>query len=237
MKLLALDTSTKVAGVALMEEGMLVCEANLNSGLTHSERLMPLVDQCFRLAGWQPAELDAIAVVAGPGSFTGVRIGVATAKGMAEALGKPVVAVNTLEVLAAGFPGFAGVIAPVLDARRDQVYCAAYDGNQNELLAPAPLALGELLAHPAIAGAQAVMFCGDGVTPHRTAIAEALGDQARFAPPHLILQRAGSAAHLAWKRLIAGLTMDPADLLPIYLRKSSAEQVLEKKVMEANHDH
>ncbi len=233
MKLLALDTSTKIAGAALMEDGMLVCEANLNSGLTHSERLMPLVDQCFRLAGWQPGDLDAIAVVAGPGSFTGVRIGVATAKGMAEALGKAVIAVNTLEVLAAGFPGYAGVIAPILDARRDQVYCALYDGNQNELLAPTPLALDGLLAHPAVAGAQAIMFCGDGVAPHKAAIAEALGDQARFAPVHLMLQRSGAAAHLAWKRLLAGQTMDPADLLPIYLRKSSAEQVLDKKASEA----
>ena len=235
MKLLALDTSTKVASAALMESGVLVCEANLNSGLTHSERLMPLVDQCFRLAGWQPAALDAIAVVAGPGSFTGVRIGVATAKGMAEALGKPVIALNTLEVLAAAFPGFAGVIAPVLDARRDQVYCALYDGSQLELLPPAPLALGELLKQPAIAEAQAVMFCGDGVAPHRQAITEALGEKAWFAPAHLLLQRAGAAAHLAWQKLTAGQAMDAADLLPIYLRKSSAEQVLEKKAMEAGH--
>lgn len=235
MKLLALDTSTKVAGVALMEDGTLVCEANLNTGLTHSERLMPLADDCFRLAGWQPAELDAIAVVAGPGSFTGVRIGVSTAKGMAEALNKPVVAVNTLEVLAASFPGFSGVVVPILDARRDQVYCAVYEGSLNELLPPAPLALADLLGHPAIAGAEAVMFCGDGVAPHRSAISEALGKKARFAPPHLMLQRAGAAAHLAWGKLMAEQTMDAADLQPIYLRKSSAEQVREKQLAEAAH--
>lgn len=227
MKLLALDTSTKVAGAALMEDGTLVCEANLATGLTHSERLMPLVDSCFALAGWQPGELDVIAAVAGPGSFTGVRIGVSTAKGMAEALGKPVVAVNTLEVLAASFIGFGGVIAPILDARREQVYCAVYDAGLNVLLPPCAMKLAELLTHPAITGAAALMFCGDGVPPNREAILGILGGRPQFAPPHLLLQRAGAAAWLAYAKAQAGQTMDASELLPDYLRKSSAEQAME----------
>lgn len=234
MKLLAIDTSTKVAGAALMEDGRLVCEANLTTGLTHSERLMPLVDNCFMLARWQPKDIDIIAAVTGPGSFTGIRIGVSTAKGIAGALGRPIVAVNTLEVLAASFAGTGFVVVPLLDARREQVYCAIYDDNQGELLAPDAMKLGDLLAHPAIVGAKAVMFAGDGVPAYRDAIIAALGDKARFAPPHLLLQRAGAAAWLAWQKAEAGQTMQAHDLLPNYLRKSSAEQV--KDAREARQD-
>jgi tRNA threonylcarbamoyladenosine biosynthesis protein TsaB len=237
MKLLALDTSTKVAGAALIEDGRLVCETNLIIGLTHSERLMPLVDGCLKLAGWIPDDIDVVAAVAGPGSFTGVRIGVATAKGIATALGRPVVAVNTLEVLAASFPGFCGVVVPILDARREQVYCAVYDGGLNELLPPDARKLTELLEHPAVAGAAAAMFAGDGVAAYRDAIIHVLGDRARFAPPHLVLQRAGAAAWLAWRQAQAGQTMDAAELLPLYLRKSQAEQIKElKESREAGHE-
>jgi tRNA threonylcarbamoyladenosine biosynthesis protein TsaB len=232
MKLLAIDTSGKVAGAALMEDGRLVCEANLMSGLTHSERLMPLVDGCFRLAGWRPGDIDVFAAVAGPGSFTGVRIGVSTVKGMAEATGKPVVAVNTLEALAASYCGAGLNVAPLLDARREQVYCAAYGSGLEELLPPDARALSALLQSPVLAGAGPVMFLGDGAEAYRGQIAAALGTRALFAPPHLMLQRAGAAAGLAWRKLTAGRTMDAAALLPEYLRKSSAEQVRERKIAQ-----
>lgn len=235
MKVLAIDTSTKVAGAALMEDGRLVCETNLVSELRHSERLMPLVDGCLKLAGWEPREIDVVAAVTGPGSFTGVRIGVATAKGIAEALGKPVAAVSTLEVLAASFPGFGGVVVPILDARREQVYCAVYDGDLMELASPDAVKLDALLDYPAVVNAQAVLFAGDGVAAYRDIILQRLGDRAKFAPPHLALQRAGAAVWLAWKKAEAGQTMDAADLMPVYLRKSQAEQLREKR--EAGHDH
>lgn len=229
MKLLAIDTSTKVAGAALVEDGRLICELNLACGLTHSERLMPLVDDCLRLAGWKPADLGAVAAVAGPGSFTGVRIGVSTAKGIAEALGVPVVSVGTLETLAASFVGFGGVIVPILDARRDQVYCAVYGADGSELAPPAAMALGELLALPQVSDASHALFAGDGVPVHWSMIQSTLGEKARCAPEHLLLQRAGAAAMLAWNKLMAGQTLDAADLLPEYLRKSSAEQVKERR--------
>jgi tRNA threonylcarbamoyladenosine biosynthesis protein TsaB len=235
MKMLAIDTSTKVAGVALMDDARLVCETNLVSSLKHSELLMPIVDGCFKLAGWAPADIDVVAAVSGPGSFTGIRIGVAAAKGIAEALGKPVVSVGTLEVLAASFVGFGGVVAPILDARRQQVYCAVYDGNLNELVVPDAIKLDELLENPLVAGAEAVLFAGDGVAAYRDAIAQKLGERARFAPPHLALQRAGAAAWLAWRKAEAGQTMDAAELSPVYLRKSSAEQVKDQR--EAAHAH
>jgi tRNA threonylcarbamoyladenosine biosynthesis protein TsaB len=229
MKLLAIDTSTKVAGAALMEDGRLVCETNLVSGRTHSERLMEIVDGCMRLAGWKPGDLDIVAAVAGPGSFTGIRIGVAAAKGIAEALGKPVVSVNSLEALAASFADFGGVAAPMLDARREQVYCAVYGGGLEELLPPCAMGLGKLLAHPVITAAPRVLFAGDGAIAFHDAILNALGGRAAFAPPHLMLQRAGAAAWLAYKKAMSGMTMDAAELLPVYLRKSQAEQAREAR--------
>jgi tRNA threonylcarbamoyladenosine biosynthesis protein TsaB len=229
MKILAIDTSTLVAGAALMEDGRLVCETNLACGLTHSERIMPIVDGCMKLAGWSPADLDAVAAVSGPGSFTGIRIGVSTAKGIAEAIGKPVVALNTLEVLAASFGGFGGVIAPLLDARRAQVYCAAYDGDLHELLAPRAMKLEDFLKETLIKGAETALFAGDGAVANRDMLENAMGSRAQFAPAHLMLQRAGAAAWLAWRKIGEGKLLDAADLLPVYLRKSSAEQVREAR--------
>lgn len=229
MRLLAIDTSGKVAGAALMQDGLLVCETNLAAGRTHSERLMPIVDGCFALAGWKPADIDAVAAVAGPGSFTGIRIGVSAAKGIAAALGIPAVAVNTLEALAASFPGFGGVVVPMLDARREQVYCAVYDGNLEELLPPIAMHLEELLRHPGVAGAPMAMFAGDGAAALAGVITGALGARAAFAPPHLMLQRAGAAASVAYRKALAGETMDAAALRPIYLRKSQAEQLREAR--------
>lgn len=229
MRLLAIDTSTKVAGAALMQDGRLVCETNLACGLTHSERLMPIVDGCLKLAGWEPGDLDAVAAVAGPGSFTGVRIGVSAAKGIAEGIGKPVVALNTLETLAASFYGFGGIVAPLLDARREQVYCAVYGGEIEELLPPCAMKLAELLRRPAIGSASKIMFAGDGALAFRPLIESELGGRAVFAPPHLMLQRVGAAAWLAWIKAQKGYTIDAAELLPQYLRKSQAEQTREAR--------
>jgi tRNA threonylcarbamoyladenosine biosynthesis protein TsaB len=229
MKLLAIDTSTKVAGAALMQDGLLVCETNLAIGLTHSERLMEIVDGCMRLAGWRPADIDIVAVVSGPGSFTGVRIGVATAKGIAEAIGKPVVSVNTLETLASSFEGFRGIVSPLLDARVEQVYCALYGSDLGELMPPCAMKIDELFQHPIITAARALLFAGDGAAAHRGAISQALGERAVFAPPHLMYQRAGAAAWLAWKKAESGHVIDAADLAPFYLRKPQAERMKEAR--------
>ena len=207
-----------------MEDGALVCESNLVNGLTHSERLMPLVDGIFQLTGWKPADIDIFAAVNGPGSFTGVRIGVSTVKGMAEAFGKPVVAVDTLEVLAAAFPGYRGIIAPLLDARRAQVYCAVYSNRLEPLFAPTAMALEDFLAQDVFAGNEPVMFCGDGALPYAHILTDKLGERASIAPPHMLLQRAGAAAFLANRSASRGRLMNAAELEPEYLRKSSAEQ-------------
>jgi len=228
MKLLAIDTSTKVASAALYEDSTLVCCCDLMSGLTHSQRLMPLVQHCFELAAWQPADVDMFAVVRGPGSFTGVRIGVSAVKGMADALGKPVVAVDTLETLAAGLPYAAGIVVPLLDARRGQVYAAAYrweNGALTAVVPPCAMALTEFLQHSALQG-QPLIFLGDGATANADTLAAV--ENGTLAPPHARHQRAAAAGWLALSRLHTA--QSAAEVQPLYLRASQAEQARAEKL-------
>lgn len=227
MKLLAIDTSSKVASAALFEEDHLVCACDLMCGLTHSQRLMPLVEDCFALAGWQPGQVDYFAVVRGPGSFTGVRIGVSAVKGMADALGKPVVGVNTLETLAASLPFAQGLVVPLLDARRGQVYAAAYrwDGDgMTTVIPPCAMALSEFLQNPALSGQ--LTFLGDGATANADILAQV--ENGRLAPPHVRHQRAAAAGYLALSRL--DTAMPAGDIEPLYLRDSQAEQTRQEKL-------
>lgn len=229
MKIMALDASTQVASVALLEEETLVQEASLNVGLTHSETLMVLAEQALQQSGWHPHDIDAYAAVTGPGSFTGLRIGVAAVKGLAQAAGKPVVGIGTLETLAAGLPGFAGEVVCLLDARRGQVYAGVYRWQGPglvEIRAPEALPLEELL--PQLGGGPLALL-GDGVAVHAARLREALGDQAYFTPPHVRLQRASAAAYLALQRLRAGHVEPPGDLLPRYYRESSALTLAERQ--------
>ena len=219
MKIMALDASTQVASVALMEEDVLVQEASLNVGLTHSETLMRLAEQALSESGWGPEQIDAFAAVTGPGSFTGLRIGVAAVKGLAQATGKPAVGVGTLETLAAGLPGFAG----------GQVYAGVYRWQGPALLevrAPEALPLEELLGQ---LGEGPLALLGDGVAAHEDRLREALGDRAYFTPPHVRLQRASAAAYLAMQRLRAGQPLPPAALMPRYYRESSALTLAERQ--------
>ena len=124
---LTIDTSGPVAGCAVLRGGRIVHLVAMNHGLTHSETIMPAVDAALEGAGLRCGDVDVFAAVAGPGSFTGVRIGVCAAKGLAHAVGKPCAAVHALEALAMNFYGFDGLCCPILDARRGQVYCAAFD--------------------------------------------------------------------------------------------------------------
>lgn len=164
MKICVLDASTQVASVAMMEEGKLIYESNLIHGLTHSEKLMPLVEAAFTLTGWEPTDVDVYGVVEGPGSFTGLRIGVATVKGLAQAAGKPVTGVGTLDVLAMNVPFFQGVTAPILDARRGQVYGALFHWNQGRMVRETgdlAIPLAELLEEIEKRALPA-LFLGDG---------------------------------------------------------------------------
>ena len=145
MKILVLDASTKVASVALAEDGRLVYEVNLISEKTHSTRLMPMVEDAFESTGWSSSEIDVYGVVEGPGSFTGLRIGMATVKGLADAFDRPVTGVGTLDVLAMNIPFFTGITVPILDARRGEVYTAVFRWENEKLIRSAKI-IDRLLA-------------------------------------------------------------------------------------------
>ncbi len=222
MLCLSLDASSLSACAALHESGVLLAECYAQNGRTHSTSLMPMVDFCLHLAGRTMEQVGLVAVAAGPGSFTGVRIAVATAMGLAE--GRRAAAVNTLEALARQAQGFQGLICPLLDARAGQVYAAAYrDGR--EVLAGAALPLEGYLQSLRSLRAPC-LFVGDGVRVHAQALeASGLG---RLGGPNLLGLHGGAVCELALDREDS---WGPAESLrPIYLRAPSAERArLEKQ--------
>ena len=231
MNILAIDTSGPVAGCALMVDGKVVWSVQMNVGLTHSETIMPAVDQALSSAGLACGDIDCFAAVAGPGSFTGVRIGVCAAKGLAHAADRPCAQVNALEALAMNFSSFDGLACPILDARRGQVYCAAYemrDGLPVPVVAPEARLLADFLA--CLPEGRRLVFLGDGVPVHADAVRAALGERALIAPANLRDLRADAACVLAAARREGWVPA--ARLTPIYLRAPQAER--ERK---AGRDH
>ena len=226
---LAIDTSGPVAGCALLTEGRIAHLTVMNHGLTHSETIMPAVDAALSAAGLRCEDVDVFAAVAGPGSFTGVRIGVCAAKGLAHAVGKPCVAVHALEALAMNFYGFDGLCCPILDARRGQVYCAAFDmaaGMPARVLEDAAQPLEEFLAR--LPEDRRLVFVGDGVPVHGEAVQAALGGRALIAPANLRDLRADAACILAAAR--PQTWVEAARLRPIYLRAPQAVRERERKL-------
>ncbi|MBR6185730.1 MAG: tRNA (adenosine(37)-N6)-threonylcarbamoyltransferase complex dimerization subunit type 1 TsaB [Clostridia bacterium] len=232
MILFCLDTSGPVAGVAILRDGAVCYEAAVSSGLTHSQSILPMTEEAYRRAGLSPEETDYFAVTVGPGSFTGVRIGVSTVKGLAHALKKPCIAVDALEAMAAGVQPFSGVICPLQDARAGQVYAAAFEGKTlRRLLPDQPIRLSEHLAWAGSLG-QPLLFLGDGMTANREAIQKALGDRAQLAPAHLSYLRPAAAAYLAWSKREEAV--DCLALSPLYLRPPQAER--QKNLREKGHE-
>lgn len=230
MKILAIDTSGPVCGVAVMKAGAIVYEAAAINKLTHSVNLLPMIDAACQNSGLTIAELDRIACVTGPGSFTGVRIGVSTVKGLAHAHNTPCVAVDALEAMAAGVGDFDGVICPIQDARAGQVYGAAFrqGGMRPErLMEDIPLKLEEYVERICALG-ERFLFVGDGMPVHRAKLETLLGEAAVFAQPQRAYLRPAAAAHLA---SLETETVDYRTLMPMYLRAPNA--ALNKKLTEA----
>lgn len=217
--ILAFDTSGPSLSVALMMGDKLVYECTQQNGLTHSDSLMPLVDAALGAGKLTAAMVDYYAVVVGPGSFTGVRIGVTTAKALVHATGRPVIAVNALEAIAEAGALDGHVVCPLQDARAGQVYCAAF--RQGERLLPdAAMKLQEFLESLAPYGP--CRFAGDGAAAHREAIVERMGEQALFVPANDMALRASNAARIALRRLDTATGWQA--LLPYYLRAPQAER-------------
>lgn len=223
MKLLAIDTSGPVCGVAILTENGIAYECAAINKLTHSTNLMPMVDAAFAATGMTIHDMDRIAVVTGPGSFTGVRIGVSTAKGLAHGAGKPCVAVDALEAMAAGAGEFSGIICPIQDARAGQVYGAAFSAGEIRpvrLMDDVPLKVEEFVSAIQPMGDR-FLFLGDGMPVQKAKLQALLGDAAVFAQPQQAYLRPAAVAHLG---SLATEEMDYLQLMPMYLRAPNAER-------------
>ncbi len=236
MKLLAIETSALVCSAAVMEEDILLGEFTIQQKKTHSQMLMPMVEALCEKLELDLATLDAIAVAGGPGSFTGLRIGSATAKGLASALQKPVVSVPTVAALAYRLYGSAGLICPVMDARREQTYTGIYqfEGTGMQTILPQCAVSLPDLAAELNRRESAVTFLGDGVPVFREKLDALLTVPHFFAPPHLCRQSAASVAALGMRYLKEGRTETAAMHKPEYLRLSQAERVRAEKIQNEN---
>lgn len=235
MKILAIDSSGAVASVAVLNDTTLIGEISLNNQLTHSQSLLPMIDRVMQMTGTEAAELTCLAIAAGPGSFTGLRIGASTVKGLAMVYDKPIVAVPTVDALACNYFGASQLICPLLDARRGQVYGGLYRFTEEGLQVLIPqtcVALPELLQQVNALG-QEVLFLGDGADAYRPRIPELMQVPYRFAPVHLSKQRAGSVGLLAFQYAKENKYTTAVEFVPEYLRKSQAEREREARAEAA----
>lgn len=228
MRILGVDTATRTGSVAVLEDDTLVAEVQVTSSETHAKRLMSAVDCTLRMAGMEVGELDGFAVTTGPGSFTGLRIGISAVKGFAFATGRPVTGVSTLDALAYQFPWCPCLICPVLDARKAQVYTALYRGGRHggweKVVSDRAVNPRQWLMH--IEGT--CLFVGDGAVLYKNLIEDVLGTRARFAAPYLNTLRASVVAHVGLNQIKEGQGVKVARLVPYYIRMSDAEIKLER---------
>ncbi|MEA4882685.1 MAG: tRNA (adenosine(37)-N6)-threonylcarbamoyltransferase complex dimerization subunit type 1 TsaB [Clostridia bacterium] len=230
MLTLAIDTSTMVGGVALLDDDILVAEQIMNVSVAHSERLMSCVESVISGAGIVPRDIGAIACGIGPGSFTGVRIGVSAAKGMAYALGVPMAGVSALDALAYGRGGGCSAIWSLIDARHERCYSASFRPLT-------PWGVAEQISDYAIMDVSSVvdaaramahdgdrlLFVGDGAIAYGDSILSAMGDRGSAPPPAFAILRPAQVGLLGRHLLLSGLGQDPRHLAPMYLRASEAE--------------
>ena len=225
MYILAFETSAKAGSVALMQDGKLLAESYQNTGLTHSQTLMTMARDLLSSCGLTPEDVQAVAVAAGPGSFTGVRIGVAAAKGFAWGGEKPCYGVSTLEAMALNLGVDSGYVVPVMDARRSQVYNAVFHaagGKLERVCRDRAISLAEL-AQEIKNLPETVFLVGDGSVLCYNALKDAVPNLV-LPPEHRLHQRAAGVALAAEKAIAAGDPGDAAVLTPNYLRLSQAER-------------
>ena len=227
MKILAIDSSGLVASVAVVEDERLLGEYTIDHKKTHSQTLLPMIDALAQMIELELSTVDAIAVAAGPGSFTGLRIGAATAKGLGLALEVPLIAVPTVDAMAFSLYGAGGRICPLMDARRGQTYTGLYrfagDGEFEVIKEQCAVDLSEIIS-VIDESDEPVIFLGDGVPVFRDAIEDSCRAPHRYAPAGWNRQRGAAVAALGAKYFIAGCAVPAADFRPIYLRLSQAER-------------
>ncbi len=233
MKILGIESSSLVASVALVEDEVTIAEYTVNFKKTHSQTLLPMLDEIARMIELDLGSIDAIAVSGGPGSFTGLRIGAATAKGLGLALEKPLIHVPTIDAMAYNLYGTNALICPLMDARRSQVYTGLYYfKEQLETVMKPSCILVEELADIMNTRGEKVIFLGDGVPVVREKLCELLHVPYVFAPAQVNRQRAASVAALGARYLEAGKVVSAADFAPDYLRKAQAERDFEEAMRQ-----
>lgn len=230
MKVLAIDTSASNCCVAVVDEEKIIANFDINIGRTHSETLLPLIDSLNKFTNLTLDDIDIFACCVGPGSFTGIRIGIATIKGFAVSLNKPVIAVSTLESLAYNIPPIDGTVCSILDAKHNNVYAAFYkydntitmigDYNTNSI--------DELIENAKGFNGN-IWFVGDGAISYKELLKTELKEHAFFVPKFLNAQSAISIARIALDKYNRNEITNGYDLHPLYLRKSQAERMEEKK--------
>lgn len=226
MRILALDSSGLVASVAILQDEVLIAEYTVNHKKTHSQTLLPMLDEIVKMTETKLEDIDYIAVAAGPGSFTGLRIGSATAKGLGLALKKPLVAVPTVEGMACNLYGVEDMICPIMDARRSQVYTGIYTFEKNQLVIVKDQTAEsiEALIEELNEKGKKVFFLGDGVPVYQDVIKDQLKVPYTFVPAHGNRQRAAGVGVRAFAYIAQGKVVDAAAFQPEYLRLSQAER-------------
>ena len=229
MKVLGIESAALVASVALVTDQAVTAEYTVNFKKTHSQTLLPMIDEITRMLELDLETVDAIAVSGGPGSFTGLRIGSATAKGLGLALKKPLIHVPTLDAMAYNLYGTQALICPVMDARRQQVYTGLYRYEREFTVVKESCAMDihDLIRELNDRG-ERVIFLGDGVTAYETVIRQEMAAPFDLAPAQVNRQRAASVAALGSVYLAEGKTETAAEHKPDYLKKAQAERELEE---------
>lgn len=233
MKIIAMDTSGLVASVAIIEDQTLIGEYNVQYKKTHSQTLLPMLDELKKMVELDLESVDAIALAAGPGSFTGLRIGSATAKGLCFAMDVPVIEIPTLVGLACNLYGTDKLVCPLMDARRDQVYTGIYEFVRKQgqsagyglscLLAQCAVSIEEIASKCNELGRE-IIFLGDGAAVFETRLSELMKVPYGFAPAHMNRQRAAAFGFLALEYYREGKTVGADAHVPVYLRLSQAER-------------
>ena len=224
MIILALDSTATTGSVALCRDDKLIASLTLNTGNTHSETLLPSVETILSMSGMTVNDVDLFAISEGPGSFTGVRIGAATVKGLAFGKDKPCIGVSTLEALAYNLRGFSGIACPVMNARRSQVYCALFrveNGRMERLCPDRAIALSDLSEELAAVGDTPIYLSGDGYDMTVSALSDR---NLKVTPEELIYQSGYSVAMCALAAYNAGKRTTDTELVPTYLRLPQAER-------------
>ncbi len=221
MKLLIIDTSTTTCSVAVTDGPQILAESLVNLPGPSSSRLSDCIAQAISLAGCQIADLDGFGLSIGPGAFTGLRVGLATVKGLAMATGKPIAGISSLALLAANITGSALPVCPLFDARKGEVYAGLYRCLSEPVALQPDCVISPSALVPTLTGE--ILFVGDGAARYRSLIQDQLGTRAHFAPVRANSPRAAAAAALVADLLSQDSGVAPADLKPVYLRLSEAE--------------